>query len=423
MNLSVKGPGLLLWIVIGAVLAVGFGSFFPEAALSTELLGVLFLNALKMMVLPLIITSIIVGVMSLGDVRRLGALGVKTFLYYMVTTGLSVAVGIGLVLILQPGVGFSAFGEPLPEAVRAEGVYSIVDVLTGLIHPNLVQAAVELKILPIIFASILFGTAFTMLGEQKSIVEQFFSACNEAVMKIVHGIMYFAPLGIFGLIASRLGSTGGGGAVWDLVVQLGKYAGTVVTGLTIHGLLVLPLILYLFSGKNPGRYFLHLAKALLTAFATASSSSTLPLTLECVTEEARVSNRTAGFVLPLGATINMDGTALYEAVAAIFIAQSYGISLGGGELVVIFLTATLAAIGAAGIPEAGLVTMVLVLQSVGLPVEGIGMILAVDWLLDRCRTTVNVWGDAVGAAVVDHLEKGHLQSEQSKEPTPLKGEC
>ncbi|NOY53966.1 MAG: dicarboxylate/amino acid:cation symporter [Deltaproteobacteria bacterium] len=405
MNLSVRGSGLLLWIVVGAVLAIAFGSFFPEAALHTEVLGVLFLNALKMMVLPLIITSIIVGVMSLGDVRRLGTLGIKTLLYYMLTTGISVAIGIALVLILKPGVGFPTFGGPLPEAVRTKGAYSVVDLLTGLIYPNLVQAAMELKILPIIVASLFFGVAFSMLGEEKTIVAQFFSACNEAVMKIVHGIMYFAPLGIFGLIAFRLGSTGGGGAVWDLLVQLGKYVGTVVLGLAIHGVIVLPMILYLLAGRNPGRYFRQLAKALLTAFATASSSSTLPLTLECVTEEAGVSNETAGFVLPLGATINMDGTALYEAVAAIFIAQSYGISLGGGELVVIFLTATLAAIGAAGIPEAGLVTMVLVLQSVGLPVEGIGMILAVDWLLDRCRTMVNVWGDAVGAAVVDHLEK------------------
>ncbi len=416
MNLSVRGPGLLLWIVAGAVLAVAFGSFFPEAALHTEVLGVLFLNALKMMVLPLIITSIIVGVMSLGNVRRLGTLGIRTFLYYMVTTGIAVAIGMALVVILKPGEGFSVFHGSLPDAVRTRGSYSLLNVLTGLIHPNLVQAAMELKILPIIVASILFGVAFSLLGEEKTIVAQFFSACNEAVMKIVHGIMYFAPIGIFGLIAYRLGSTGGGGAVWDLLVQLGKYAGTVVLGLSIHGVIVLPLIFCLLTGKNPGRYLRQLAKALLTAFATASSSATLPLTLECVTEEAGVSNQTAGFVLPLGATINMDGTALYEAVAAIFIAQSYGIVLGGGELVVIFLTATLAAVGAAGIPEAGLVTMVLVLQSVGLPVEGIGMILSIDWLLDRCRTMVNVWGDAVGAAVVDRLE-GHWRIDQRGKDT------
>jgi solute carrier family 1 (high affinity glutamate transporter) protein 1 len=398
---ALKKQSLLLWIVVGTILAVLFGAFLPEAAVHTQVLGEMFLNALKMMVLPLIITSIIVGIMNLGDVRRLGTLGVRTFLYYLLTTALSVALGIGLVLFLKPGKGFPAISGEVPEVVRTGGSYSLIDVISGLIHPNLVRAAADLQLLPIIIASILFGVAFTMLGENKEIIERFFTACHEAVMKIVHGIMFFTPLGVFGLISYRLGSTGGGGAVVDLLVQLGKYSSTVVLGLALHGLLILPLILFFFSGRSPWKYFLYLGKALLTAFATASSSATLPLTLECVTEEAKVSNRTAGFVLPLGATVNMDGTALYEAVAAIFIAQSYGVALGGGKLLVIFLTATLAAIGAAGIPEAGLVTMVLVLQSVGLPVKGIGMILAVDWLLDRCRTTVNVWGDAVGAAVVD----------------------
>ncbi len=400
-----KGHGLLLGIVVSAILAVFFGTFSPNAAVRTEVLGQLFLNALMMMVLPIIVTSMIVGITNLGDGGRLGSLGVKTLIYYMTTTGIAVAIGITSVLLLKPGEGAGRFVGELPEKIAGKGDLSFLDVILGLIHPNLVQAAVEMKILPIIIAALLFGAAITMLGERGKILILFFSALNEAVMKIVHWILFFAPLGIFGLIASKLGAVGGGEAVVDLILQIGKYVAAVSLGLTVHGFLFLPLILFLFSRRNPWNYVLKLGKALMTAFATASSSATLPLTLECVTEEAKVSNRTASFVLPLGATINMDGTALYEAVAAIFIAQSYGIVLGSEQILVIFFTATLAAIGAAGIPEAGLVTMVLVLQSVGLPVEGIGLILAVDWLLDRFRTTVNVWGDAVGAAVIDRFEK------------------
>ena len=223
-------------------------------------------------------------------------------------------------------------------------------------------------------------------------------------MKIVHLLMLTAPVGIGALIAGRLGDAGGFSGFGPELIRLGKYSATVIIGLSIHGMFVLPLILRFFGQQNVRRYTLNTAPALTTAFSTASSAATIPLTMECVTSGSGVSKRTASFVLPLGATINMDGTALYEAVAAIFIAQIYGIDLSSVQMVVIFLTATLAAIGAAGIPEAGLVTMVIVLRTVGLPLEGIGMILAIDWFLDRCRTTVNVWGDAVGAAVVDHLD-------------------
>ena len=231
-----------------------------------------------------------------------------------------------------------------------------------------------------------------------------FEAMDKAVMKVVHWIIVLTPIGIFGLIAGKIGEAGGGDEVLRLAMHLGKYVFCVLLGLLIHGFVILPLLLRILSGRNPVAYFKDLSETLLTAFSTASSSATLPLTITNVTENAKVSPKVSKFVLPLGATINMDGTALYESVAVIFIAQSYGIHLGGGELVVVFLTATLAAIGAAGIPEAGLITMVLVLQAVGLPIEGIGMILAIDWFLDRFRTTVNVWGDSIGAAVIEKLE-------------------
>ena len=284
-----------------------------------------------------------------------------------------------------------------------------------MIHPNLFQAAVEFKILPIIVVAILFGIALVSLKEKGKPVVDFVTSLNEAVMTIVLWIIVLAPVGIFGLIAHRLGVTGGGAAVLDLIVQLGKYSAAVVLGLAIHGVVFLPLILFFLTRRNPFTYLMHMAKALLTAFATASSSATLPVTMECATLEAKVSNRTTSVVLPLGATVNMDGTALYEAVAAIFIAQTYGITLGMGEQLTIVLTATLASIGAAGIPEAGLVTMIVVLQSVGLPVEGIGLILAIDWILDRFRTTVNVWGDAIGSAVIDASETADFEKLKRKE--------
>ena len=283
-------------------------------------------------------------------------------------------------------------------------INAIIDMLVGLIPTNLFLAMAEMKVLPLIVFSLLFGGVLTTLGEKGKPVIAFFDGLNEAIMKIIHLIMICAPLGIFALVAARLGQAGGFSGFWPELVKLAKYAMTVIVGLLIHGFITLPLILRFVGKRNFLNYSSNMLSALTTAFSTASSSATLPVTIECVEENNKISNRTASFVLPLGATINMDGTALYEAVAAIFIAQTYGISLGPIQQVVIFFTATLAAIGAAGIPEAGLVTMVIVLNAVGLPIEGITLILVIDWFLDRCRTTVNVWGDAVGAAVVEQLE-------------------
>ncbi len=290
---------------------------------------------------------------------------------------------------------------------RSVGVV-LRNVVVGLIPSNLFKAMANNEVLPLIIFSLLLGGVLTTLGKTGKPVIKIFVGLNDAVMKIVQLLMLTAPIGIGALIAGRLGDAGGFSGFGPEFIRLGKYAGTVIVGLLIHGMLVLPLILRFFGQQNVRRYTLNTAPALTTAFSTASSAATIPMTMQCVTEGSGVSKRTASFVLPLGATINMDGTALYEAVAAIFIAQIYGIDLTSVQMVVIFLTATLAAIGAAGIPEAGLVTMVIVLQAVNLPIEGISLILVIDWFLDRCRTTVNVWGDAVGAAVVDTLENKQL---------------
>ena len=404
MKKQFGGNYLIFGIIIGVLLGGFVGSFFPETGVTLGFLGTLFLNALKMIVLPLIIVSITLSIMKVGN---LGSLGVKTLIYYLFTTCIAVFIGILVVNIIHPGVGSAVLGGEMPDIVKAKENLSLFDVLLlKFVSPNLFNSAEEFEILPLIVASILFGAAFSALGKESKIIEDIFSVLDKAIMKIVHWIMIFTPLGIFGLIAERIGVSGGGSAVLELAMELGKYVLSVVVGLAVHGLIVLPVILYLFSKRNPFEYIKHLSKALLTAFSTASSSATLPLTMEGVVDEAKVNPKVGRFVLPLGSTINMDGTALYEAVAVIFIAQSYGIDLSIAQMVIVFFTATLAAIGAAGIPEAGLVTMVLVLQAVGLPLEGVGLILAIDWLLDRFRTTVNVWGDCIGAAVIERYEDG-----------------
>jgi solute carrier family 1 (high affinity glutamate transporter) protein 1 len=404
MKRFLKDHYLITGIIAGVILGGLVGSFLPETGVRLGFLGELFLNALKMIVLPLIVVSITLSIMKVGN---LGSLGLKTLLYYMFTTGIAVFIGIMIVNMIHPGEGGMALTGHMPEALKGKEDMSLVDVLVlKFISPNLFDAAEEFEILPLIVASILFGAAFASLGKQGRLMLEVFEILDKAVMKIVHWIMIFTPIGIFSLIAERIGMAGGGGEVLTLAMQLGKYVLSVILGLIIHGFVVLPLILLLLAKRNPLTYVSNLGKALLTAFSTASSSATLPLTMEGVIDEAKVSPKVGRFVLPLGATINMDGTALYEAVAVIFIAQSYGIDLTTAQMVIIFFTATLAAIGAAGIPEAGLVTMVLVLKAVGLPMEGIGLILAIDWLLDRFRTTVNVWGDCVGAAVIERFEDG-----------------
>ncbi|MBN1279177.1 MAG: dicarboxylate/amino acid:cation symporter [Chlorobium sp.] len=306
---------------------------------------------------------------------------------------------------IRSGTGKGVRFDPLAEQRFAKEQRSISEILKemllGLVPSNIFKAMAENDILPVITFSLLLGVALSMSGEAGKSALSFFNGLNEAMMKIIHLAMYASPIGIGALVAGRLGEAGGFNGFWPELQSLGSYALTVIGGLAIHSLVTIPLILKLFGKTSPRTFALNTAPALLAAFSTASSSATLPLTIECAEEKNGISPRTAGFVLPLGATVNMDGTALYEAVAVIFIAQMNGITLGLPELFIIFLTATLAAIGAAGIPEAGLVTMVIVLRAVNLPIEGIALILSIDWFLDRCRTAVNVWGDSAGAKIID----------------------
>jgi solute carrier family 1 (neuronal/epithelial high affinity glutamate transporter), member 1 len=400
-----KKNGLLYLMIAGIFLGIFSGWMFGRSMLVVEWIGEMFLDALKMLVVPLIISSMIVGIAGLGDIRKVGKTGLIALIYFMVTTCIAVGIGLVMVNIIEPGVAVKMTVEQVPEKVLGKDAIGITDILKSFVSPNLVESMVKMEILPLIIFSLVFGAVLTTLGEPGKRAIDFFDTVNAAVMKIVHLLMYFAPIGVFALIASKLGAAGGGDLFLEELAKIGKYVSTVISALLVHGLVVLPLVLFLTTRKNPLIYFKNVTPALTTAFSTASSSATLPVTIECAEENNQVSRKASLFVLPLAATVNMNGTALYESVAALFIAQMLGIHLGFGEQMIVFLTATLAAIGAAGIPEAGLVTMVMVLQSVGLPLEGIGMLLSMDWFLDRCRTTINVWGDSIGAAVVDKFEE------------------
>lgn len=403
-------------ILLPALLSVGAASGFAIGGLWGEhwldpswgfftgiitLSGEVFLNFLKAIVIPLIVCSMVSGVCAMGDVRKIGGTFGLTFGYYIATTLISVTIGLVMVLLLVPGTGLETAGAQAPAKEIGPWYESLFGVIHNMFPKNLTAAAAEGQVLGLIVFSLIFGAMLTTMGKNGRKVADLFSIVNEALLKIVRIVIWFAPIGVMGLVAARIGKAGGGQAVWVELSRLVSYFFTVVQGLALHGLIVLPLILFLFAKRNPFRYAAHFAEALLTAFSTASSAATLPITIRNARANAKISDQTSGFVLPLGATINMDGTALYEAVAAVFIAQAFGIDLTGGQMLIVILTATLAAIGAAAIPEAGLVTMVLVLQAINVPIEGIGLLLSIDWLLDRFRTTVNVWGDAIGAAVID----------------------
>ena len=394
---------LIIAILIGAIAGIICGWLFGPAMVSVAWIGDLFLDTLKMMIIPLIVAAVISGVTSLGDIRKLGRVGGATLLYYALTTASAVLIGLFVVNLIQPGSGIEQLSDVVPEAVAEKGGTGFVDIIKSLITPNIISAAAETQLLPVIVFCLLFAAALTTIGEKNVTIIRFFDGLNEVMMKLVIWVMAFAPIGIFALIAGQIGKAGGGIAIKNELLAVGSYCFTVILGLTLHFILLF-IILVIFS-KRGRDYLFKMLRALFTAFGTASSSATLPLTMECAIE-AGVDKRSVKFVLPIGATVNMDGTALYESVAVMYIAQAYSIPMGLGEQAIIFITATLAAIGAAGIPQAGLVTMLIVLNAVNLPIEGIGMILAVDWFLDRFRTVVNVWGDSVGAAVIEpHLPK------------------
>jgi len=366
-----------------------------------SVIGTLFIRALKMLIIPLVMSSIIASVARIGSGKRFSLLAVKTFTYYIMTSLCAILTGLALAHALRPGVGADLGLQVHPADIPAAS-RSITDVVIGVLPDNLFAALSSGDMLPIILFSLLFGFFSARVPQPYAgQLGSFFQGVFEVMMRITHIVMRCAPLGVFALVGDITARSG-----IAVFMPLGKYMLTVLSGLILHGVVVLPLLLMLLGRIHPLAHFQAVSGALMTAFSTASSAATLPLTFEEMEKNTDVPSRISGFVLPLGATINMDGTALYECVAALFIAQVYGIQLGITREIVVVITALLASIGAAAVPMAGLVMLVVVLRAVGLPLEGVGMILAVDRLLDMTRTAVNVWSDTCAAAIVAKSEEG-----------------
>lgn len=388
-------------ILIALVAAIAFGYFAPNWIPYISWMGVVFLRALNMVVIPLILSSIISGVSSIGGGSNLGRLGFKTITFYIVTSLIAILTGLFFVNLFQPGTGAnlgSAATVATPDVSN-----SASDILIRTIPDNIFKAMAEGQILPVIFFAILFGFFITQIQTDKQqMLTRFFDSVFEVMMKITTFVIQFTPLGVFAIVAKEVAKNAG--SLGNIAGSLGIYMLVVLIGLLVHGGIILPLLVKFLGKANPYKHFRNMATPLLTAFSTSSSNAALPLSMVAVEEKDGVSGKITSFTLPLGATINMNGTALYECVAVIFIAQAYGIDLTFSQQAIVVLTALLAAIGSAGIPMAGLVMMSIVLTAVNLPLEGIGLILAVDRILDMSRTTINVWGDTCAAVIIAKSE-------------------
>ncbi|KAG5832325.1 hypothetical protein ANANG_G00289900 [Anguilla anguilla] len=410
--------------------------------------GDILMRMLKMLILPLIISSLITGLAGL-DARSSGRMGTRAMVYYMSTTIIAAVLGVILVIGIHPGNPKLRGGHVsyVSKNQEVSSLDAFMDLIRNLFPENLVQAcfqqvqtvakkvsvAVENQTEPVVVTKkklefkggmnvlgligffITFGICMGKMREKARLMCEFFNILNEIIMRMVTMIMWYSPLGIASLICGKIAAIG------DLEVvaqQLGLYMVTVMVGLMIHGGIILPLIFFCVTRKNPFTFYSGIFQAWITALGTASSAGTLPVTFRCLEENLKIDKRVTRFVLPIGATINMDGTALYEAVAAIFIAQMNAIHLDGGQIVTVSMTATLASVGAASIPSAGLVTMLLILTAVGLPTQDISLLIAVDWLLDRMRTSINVVGDSFGAGIVDFLSRAELAEFDGEAPPP-----
>jgi len=397
------GVSIILGLGVGLILhsmnLSEYSSFFKPV-------GDVFIRCLKLIIIPLVFSSIYMSIVNIGDPNELGKLGKKTLIYYFLTTSLAVAVGLVFVNLFQPGVGVNLdVQSSIPEALMTKlsgqkGLFqTIIGVLVDAIPSNPIQAMAKTSILQVIVFAIFFGLIGLYYSKESEPFTKVVSSIEKMSFLLINGVMKFAPIGIFALMAEVVASAG-----VAALLSVAKYMGVVILGLFCHGVILL-LIGSVRAKKSPLFIFKGLSSAVFTAFSTASSAATLPITMASVQKNLGVREKTANFVLPLGATVNMDGTALYESVAVIFIAEVYGIDLTIAQQFIVFITASLAAIGAAAVPGAGLVTMTIVLGAVGLPLEGIGLVLSVDRILDMFRTAVNVLGDGVGTVVVDSFSQ------------------
>ena len=433
----------LHWQILIAILLAGISGYLVNTSISSgvedpsvlgistttiiglfDYIGTMFLNALKMIIVPLIFSSIVMGVAGIGSGGNLGALGGKTLLFYAATTLAAIMVGLVLINVVGPGyidgqpvgdmLALDSSSDELVALAEGRGPGDVAKVLQSMVPPNIVKAAAEGQMLGIIFFALLFGYFMThVTHDLAEPLYKFWDGVFHVMMKMTEWIMKFAPIGVYGLVAEVV-SEAGFGAVRPLAL----FAITVLAALLVHSTVVLPLLLRYVGKVNAYKVFPAMAPAMLTAFSTASSSATLPVTMDCVEENIGVSNKISSFVLPLGATVNMNGTALYECAAAMFLAQAYGLDLTFGVQFSIVFIALMTSVGVAGVPSASLVAIAIILKAVGLPMEAIGVLLVFDRVLDMARTSINIFGDACCATIVARLsgEKTNLALDAEEQP-------
>ncbi|WFF40311.1 dicarboxylate/amino acid:cation symporter [Salinicola endophyticus] len=381
--------GLLLGILAGALMGKDASLFKP--------LGDIFINGIKMLIVPLVFSTLVVGITGMRDPQKMGRVGARTIALYLITTAFAIAIGLVAATLFQPGVGADASMSAAPQAGEAP---SLIDILVGLVPKNPLQAMIEGNILQIIVFAIGLGISLMLIGDKGEPVVRVFESFAEAMYKLTAIVMAFAPFGVFGLIANVSGQYG-----LDVLLPLAKVIGVVYLACVVHVLVVYSGMIALLGRLNPSRYLRGIVDALVVAFSSASSSGTLPVSIRCAQKNLGVSEGVSSFVLPVGATINMDGTAIYQGVATLFVAQLVGVDLSMTDYGMIILTGTLASIGTAGVPGAGLIMLSIVLAQIGLPLEAIGVVAGVDRILDMARTSVNVAGDLMVTTLVGKSEK------------------
>lgn len=400
MSLTKK---ILIALVLGVIVGIGL-TFVPENIFSNmdtyvlNPVGKIFINLIMMVVVPIVFVSITLGTAGLGEPAKLGKIGIQTISFFLVTTALAICIGLGLAYLIKPGA--EGVFDVSSADFEAKEAPPVVETIINIIPNNPVSSMASGEMLQIIAFAIFIGLALAFLGEKTKGIYRLFEQANELLMFLVNLIMKAAPYGAFALIASAIG-----GAGLDAIGSMGAYMGVVILGLAVHGLIVYSSAIRFLGKGNPLKFFKGFFPAMSVAFSTSSSNAALPVSMKAAQENLGVSKGISSFVQPLGATINMDGTAIMQAVATVFIAQVYAISLGFSDIIMVILTATLASIGTAGVPGVGLIMLAMVLQQVGLPVEGIALIIGIDRLLDMLRTSVNITGDAACAYIISENEK------------------
>ena len=398
---------VLMALVIGIIVGILVYSL-PSGTLKDTILvdgiflflGQVFLRGIMMLVVPLVFISLVNGAANMGDITKLGRIGSKTILFYMTTTAIAIVIALTLGVLLKPGIGLD-MGAVEAVDVAARDTVPLVQIFYEMIPNNIVGAMAAGSMLQIIVFALITGVGISLLGEKGKYLSTLFENLNDLIMKLVEIIMIFAPIGVFGLIARTFSTVG-----YSAMIPLMKYIGTVYIGLLIHATVVYGSMFKIFAGLSLRKFYKKFLPAMSVAFSTASSGATIPVTLEVTERDMGVSKEVSSFTVPLGATINMDGTAIMQGVASLFVAQVYGIEMTIPMMLTIVLTATLASIGTAGVPGAGAIMLTLVLQSVGLPLEGIGLIMGIDRLVDMARTAINVTGDAVCTTIIAKSEGG-----------------